>query len=199
MHPVIQRDSVNALSRGKDSVPFCPRFFVLLLLVILRLRLFALVIFLETIPDFPAVGILHQTRDIPRQLQLFRQKVSGSPQEPLPVHRRASCIKVFAGLVQHGTADLLHRLRAICARMPLQTANSLQQKVHGTEFGDKKVKINIQRLLQHLGADHNQAIALVRRGTFAQKAHQCLFFLGPVRLQKLRMKQDDRIFWQNLS
>ena len=45
----------------------------------------------------------------------------------------------------------------ICSRVPVQSADSLQQNVHWTDIRDEKVGVDVERLFERLGADHHHA------------------------------------------
>lgn len=71
----------------------------------------------------------------------------------------------------------------------VQPPNALQQQIHGAKLCDKNVQINVQRLLHHLRAHHDQVIPFLRRGFLADACHQLVFPRRAVRHQKLRMEQ----------
>ena len=191
--------SIKAFRRRQDRIISRFALLVFLLLVVFGLCLFALCIQGQALLRFPSVGILDQPRDIPRQPDLPGQQLPGAPQQPLAVYGKTARVKGVIRPVQHRTGRFPQRAGPVGARMAVQPADPLEQQVHRTQLGHQKVKINVQRLLQHLCTDHDQPVPLRRGGPFTQPAEQLLLPLRTVRHQKLRMEQQNRVLRQGTA
>ena len=77
---------------------------------------------------------------------------------------------------QHRADGLAQELRPT-ADVAVQAADALQQQVHRAKLRHKEVKVDVQRLLQHLRAHHDAAVALRRRGLPAKNPPQPLLLL----------------------
>ena len=58
---------------------------------------------------------------------------------------------------QHGAACVAVPRGPVVAPVAVQTPDALQQHIHRAQVGDQQVGVDVQRLLQGLGADDNQA------------------------------------------
>ena len=72
--------------------------------------------------------------------------------------------------------------------------NPLEKQVHRTELCYQKVKVNVQRLLQHLGPHHNQPVPLFWSRSFPQAFQQDPLLLCAIRHEKLGVEQNHLIF-----
>ena len=73
--------------------------------------------------------------------------------------------------------------------MTVQPSDALQQQIHGAKLCNKNIQINVQRLLHHLCAYHDQVVPALRCRALANAFHQLIFPRCAVRHQELRMEQ----------
>ena len=83
--------------------------------------------------------------------------------------------------------------------MSVLAADPLQEKIHGAELGRHEIEVDVERLLEHLCAHHNQPVPLCRRGMLAEALEQQFFPFCAVGHEKLRVKQNNLAVRQGIS
>lgn len=133
------------------------------------------------LPKCLIICFLHQWGNVLRQSDLIRQQAPGSQQQISTVDCKATGIQ-FSLRTKHQTA-WRYCLGGSLPGVAMQATDSLQQQVHRAKIRNQKVKVQIQRLLQHLSSNHNDSLALLQCRMFTNMFQNILLMLQPVRGQ----------------
>ena len=92
--------------------------------------------------------------------QVFVDVPAGAEAVPVGPSRQKGRQVVTPGREHHTSGGLETGGASPGTIMPVEASDALQQNVHGAKVGDEQVGVDVQGLLQRLGADHHPAAVI---------------------------------------